>query len=479
VVAKAAIMFSTDEEGENENVLFRDLAPFPLGTGETDMSPWEDASNSSRKRRSDIKNPRLAKRATADASENLSNTEIPLSNTFSPLADISDTIVETDEAADKVPPIYLNGVTNASALIRILSEKGGPESFTLKSRANKIIINAKTPAAFRSFIRYLEAESKDFHTYQLPSEKNPKVVIRGLHFSTSQEEIKEALAANNYTVLSATNVLSRRQVKRDENNHEIVTRHPLPLFFVEISRDTFDNKIYDLKYLLFHKITIEEPYRKNVFPQCTRCQSYLHTKAYCHHPFRCVRCGQNHESNLCQKSRDTPATCANCQQQHPANYKGCQTYQNLKRQRQRGQYLNSARPPTTFPPLDNTLEFPSLRTNGTTTRPPASQETVGRHRDTAGQATRLSSYAAPDRTYSTATSHNEERRRAAPSGPHHGIPTDRDEGLTQSQSTTHHGDPVREMVNFVKNFQNFLQPLFTLLTQLTQFTQTFIQKYDP
>jgi hypothetical protein len=83
--------------------------------------------------------------------------------------------------------------------------------------------------------------------------------------------------------------------------------------------------------LLNAKVIFEPPHKKKEIVQCKRCQQYGHTRTYCRHPFRCVKCGKNHESTSCVKQITTPPTCALCEGDHPANYKGCTVYKNLQR----------------------------------------------------------------------------------------------------------------------------------------------------
>jgi hypothetical protein len=68
---------------------------------------------------------------------------------------------------------------------------------------------------------------------------------------------------------------------------------------------------------------------KNNQVQCMRCQQYGHTKRYCNMPYVCVKCSGNHSTASCTKSNDSPAKCALCGGNHPANYKGCEHYHNL------------------------------------------------------------------------------------------------------------------------------------------------------
>lgn len=60
-----------------------------------------------------------------------------------------------------------------------------------------------------------------------------------------------------------------------------------------------------------------------------RCQAYGHSKTYCSKPYKCVKCGGQHDTKSCKKPRNTPAKCALCEQDHPANYKGCTVYREL------------------------------------------------------------------------------------------------------------------------------------------------------
>jgi len=64
--------------------------------------------------------------------------------------------------------------------------------------------------------------------------------------------------------------------------------------------------------------------------QCINCQEYGHSKSYCAHPPRCVRCTANHSTSACTKSKDEPPTCALRGVNHTANYRGCQVFKNLQ-----------------------------------------------------------------------------------------------------------------------------------------------------
>ncbi|KAF0722836.1 Uncharacterized protein FWK35_00027872, partial [Aphis craccivora] len=88
-------------------------------------------------------------------------------------------------------------------------------------------------------------------------------------------------------------------------------------------------------YLSYTKVKIEAPRINKLTPQCLNCQNYGHTRTYCNNHPRCVRCGENHRTDVCTKSRDLPAKCALCNGDHPANYRGCLVFKNLQQLRKK------------------------------------------------------------------------------------------------------------------------------------------------
>lgn len=71
---------------------------------------------------------------------------------------------------------------------------------------------------------------------------------------------------------------------------------------------------------------------------------------YGHQP-RCVKCGNDHETKLCTKTKKEKSTRCNCKGDHTANYRGCLFYTDLVKQRNA-----NSRNPSTQPkiPADNT-----------------------------------------------------------------------------------------------------------------------------
>lgn len=82
-------------------------------------------------------------------------------------------------------------------------------------------------------------------------------------------------------------------------------------------------------------------------------------------PYRCVKCGESHKTSDCpRKDKNTPATCALCQGEHPANYKGCEIYKEiLKRKNKLPQkrQVQEKPPKTNFENLLDKEQFPALK----------------------------------------------------------------------------------------------------------------------
>jgi hypothetical protein len=145
------------------------------------------------------------------------------------------------------------------------------------------------------------------------------VEIRNLHPSTNTNEIGIAIEKIGFTIRQVSNVLHK------------ITKQNLPIFFIDLESAEINHEIFQLKSLLHTKIKIEELFKHRNIIQCMNCQEYGHSKIFCAHPARCVRCAGNHLTNQCTKSTDLPPTYALCGKAHPANYRGCTVYKDLQK----------------------------------------------------------------------------------------------------------------------------------------------------
>lgn len=259
----------------------------------------------------------------------------------------------------KPPPIYLRE-KNSNTLIRKLISIIGENSFFVSAirRGNidetKIQVNGEKE--YRTVVSEFEKTNKSFYTYQLKSAKGLQVVLKGIDAGVDPEDVKSGLIKLGFKVKHVINIKNRERI-------------PQPMFRVELEPADLNLKksethpIYNIKFLLHRKITIEEPHKRAGPVQCFNCQEYGHTKSYCKLPTVCVVCGELHATDKCDKSKDDKGAkkCSNCGENHTANFRGCRVYSDLKKSVTRntvtahiktGSINNST---VNFPPMAPTL----------------------------------------------------------------------------------------------------------------------------
>lgn len=239
----------------------------------------------------------------------------------------------------RIPPVYVSNVKNITDLTNILTslECEKPTLQTLASGDVKIA--SVDENSYRKIVNTLELISRNsnhqlyglsFHSFQLKSEKPYIVVIRGLHPTTPVEDIKNELLMIGHEANSITNVIIKKTTNKKDREGNVVSKQTyklaLPLFFVHLVPKDNNKNIYETTHLLYSKVKIEAPRKKREIPQCKNCQQFGHTRTYCAHKSRCVKCGKEHITTQCQKKKEQKAKCANCQGEHTANWRGCPTY---------------------------------------------------------------------------------------------------------------------------------------------------------
>jgi len=162
-------------------------------------------------------------------------------------------------------------------------------------------------------------KNTEFHTYKPRQDRSFRVVVRNLHTSTELQDIKQALTEKGHEV---TNIWNAKQRS---------TNRPLPLHFIDLKLHPTNKEIYQITTLLHTIVTVDALHAKRAIPQCMRCQKYGHTKNYCRNSPKCVKCAEQHLTSDCpRKFHDTAVKCANCGDQHPANYRGCMIHKKLQ-----------------------------------------------------------------------------------------------------------------------------------------------------
>jgi len=183
-----------------------------------------------------------------------------------------------------------------------------------KNLADGISVQAASIDDFRGITKFLEEEKIPFHTFQLQQDKPLKVVIRGIPADVDTEPLKAELKEKGLPVIAVARMSNR-------------LKKPMPLLLVTLSREQKAKEIFNLTSLSYLRVSVESPHKKpGTVSQCHRCQRFHHAQRGCRAEPRCVKCGQQHHTITCKKTRDEPAKCANCGGAHPANYRGCPAF---------------------------------------------------------------------------------------------------------------------------------------------------------
>jgi Associated with zinc fingers len=258
-------------------------------------------------------------------------------NRYAPLAESTQETSNTGSKAQRVsrpPPIFLHGVIDVPKMIQCIERVIKREEYTYKVVSGKQVrIMTGTMEAYKRLLDFLRKEKLIAHTFRPKDDKDYRIVLRNIHPTIPQEEIKEAIEQLGHKVRGISNIKHR------------VSKKPLPLFFINLEPRENNKDIYNTKYLLNAKVTFEPPRKKREIPQCMRCQQYGHTKAYCMRPYRCVKCGEDHATTACKKPKEEKPKCALCLEEHPANYKGCKVYQQIVERKIKNRKIISGRNP--------------------------------------------------------------------------------------------------------------------------------------
>lgn len=206
-------------------------------------------------------------------------------------------------------------ITFRSSIITLI----GADNFFVKSNANNLKIQTQNSDSYKATVKFLKEKDFEFHTFQAHEEKSFRVVIRNIHPTTSLVEIGIAInEIGPFSVRNVSNVINK------------TTKNKLPIFFIDLEPAEINKEIIHITSLLNTKVKIEEPHKKRTILQCINCQQYGHSKSYCAHHPKCVKCAANHPTSICTKSKDEPPSCALCGGNHTANYRGCQVHKDLQ-----------------------------------------------------------------------------------------------------------------------------------------------------
>lgn len=277
---------------------------------------WRTVENKKKRIRSPEKNV-IRKQTTTE--DYWLNKPVVQNNRYEALMDEETDDTESQNTPQKPPPITIYGVNNITPLHDLLQKMIGRDYIIKANGADRIKLQLLKPEHYKPVIESLDKNQTEYHTYQIKQDKAFRVVARGIHYSTNTDSIVADLKAAGHEVVNVWNIKHR------------TTKQPLPLFYLDIKSKDNNKDIYKIKEICQNSVTIEPPHVKRVIPQCIKCQSYGHTKNFCHRTPRCVKCAGLHLTENClRKDRDNNVMCANCNGNHPANYRGCLIHKQLQ-----------------------------------------------------------------------------------------------------------------------------------------------------
>ncbi|GBO38133.1 Nucleic-acid-binding protein from transposon X-element [Araneus ventricosus] len=281
-----------------------------------------NAKMSNKKNEVPFTSPTRRKSAKVRQHDNSKVNPISLNNKFNSLGNDVDLNDEnTDEIApakETFPPIMVKYTKEYGKMLADTTRVCG---HTENKFGNGIIkMYASSKEQYDSLTKFLKQQGYEYYLIK-PRDKRPlKVVIKNLPPDQDTTDIETEFKAKNFSVIKATRLTQFR------------TRKPLPFFLLELNRTPKVEEVYSVKS--FKNLQIEvEPFRgRQQIVQCFACNSFNHVAEQCQMRARCLKCGQNHQTNACSiKERVEMPTCINCGKVgHVAAYRGCENFPKIK-----------------------------------------------------------------------------------------------------------------------------------------------------
>lgn len=292
-------------------------------------------------------------------------------NRYSPLLSVNvddETVFQEAPKKPSIQPIFVTNVTNFKDFLQDLNGMGFTDKYSIKVLSNQIKIMPEDIPTYKGMISEFQLKNVSYFTHRLKQERSFRVVLKNVHHSTPNEDIIEDLAELGYVVENVSNIKHAK------------TKEALSMFFIDLKNTPNVKNIYSVTRMANKIVSFEPPNKRREIPQCKRCQRFGHTQNNCGRSFRCVKCTGYHSTKECpKKSREGPATCTNCGENHPANYKGCQVYRQLLEKKfpaLRKRYLTNPNP-TSRPVTPNYVKDNFSFAQATRNRNPAPNDEDG------------------------------------------------------------------------------------------------------
>jgi PAX-interacting protein 1 len=285
-------------------------------------------------------------------------------NQFSVLSDSESdfeeksTPLQSTVHSTRIPPIVVYSLlTNHSSTLSQVNQKL-TSPVEVKSKTNRLLLYTKSSSDYKILLSEIQAASLAYHTYPLPDEIQPRLVLKGIPPNVPEEDIRTDLIAQNIQVIRISQI-----TKMDKVTREIITKYPV--YVVTLPPGTDLRKVHQIQKLCHCIVSWEKFKNSRPIRQCYNCQSFGHSSKHCGKPAQCVKCSLPHATKECSKPTGSPPKCSNCGGDHPANFTGCPKYVQQLQFSQRPTNHRQRAAPTPQPSLSSAQHNPY-----TNTRPP-------------------------------------------------------------------------------------------------------------
>jgi hypothetical protein len=277
---------------------------------------------------------------------------------------------QPQNSVHKPPPITVHYKTFSH--VSDAMKKFNNEDYSIKLTSQGIKIFTTTTAVFKSVKNHLQSASMEIHTHALREEQLSKFVLHG-YYNSPDETLMWHLKQAKLNPIKVKQMTIKQKKYRDQY---------LYLVYFKKTDNIKISMLREVKAIDHIRVNWDYYSNKRTGPiQCSNCQNYGHGGSNCHKKPKCIRCSGDHESIKCpllvgpnmqvlNKIPDQKLKCANCGQNHTANYTKCEKRiefierQKLHRsrvQRKNQQYQNNFRP---APELNN-FHFPQINPQST------------------------------------------------------------------------------------------------------------------
>lgn len=226
---------------------------------------------------------------------------------------------------NKPPPLILYGIEDVNKLVEAIDSTLSKNEYSIKIvTKTQTRVTCSSVEAYKKLMTLVRELGLIGHTFTPKTERSYRIVIKNLHHTTPYDAIREEIEKTGNTV------------KGEIINARVgPNKRPSTTFFVNLEPSVNNKEVKSIRYIFNTVVKIEDPIKRKTIVQCTKCQQYGHTKNNCLRPYRCVKCAEAHKTSDCPKTdRSTPAKCALCLGNHPANYKGCEVYKEILKRRE-------------------------------------------------------------------------------------------------------------------------------------------------